>query len=234
MRYSNRTSFILSTADAMGQPACSLEAIMAGHAVGAHGCILPVATTQDGITVLCAKGGPAAAGDALSLRENSFETLRATYPKLVSLGQALELVRSYSGKMGIELHDPLTAAQVRVSLRCSEYLPHTYFCGLHPQQAAALAAAYPDLQVMVDLPLSPEDPVTFVRGAQRLGLFGLRAAPELLTEALCIEALRCGLFLASTQTDDPAVLHSLVTRGVNFIETSRPDLALAGQPEYQA
>ncbi len=234
MRYSNRTSFILSTPGTMGQSPCSLESVMSGHAAGAHGCVLPVDTTRDDITIICETSSYQIAGETLSVHDNTFETLRAAYPKIVSFGQALELVRSYSGKIGIELHHPLTAAQVRISLKYSEYLENAYFCGLLPQQAAALAAQYPDLQVMVDLPLSPEDPVTFVRGAQRLGLFGLRAAPELLSEALCNEALRCGLFLASTDTNNPEVLHSLVTRGVNFIETSRPDLALSGQPAQQA
>lgn len=227
MRYSNRDSFILSAPGAMGLEPCSLEAIMAGTAAGARGCVLPVDTTKDGITLVCAAGcyRSAQTGESLTACDHSFEDLRRAFPKIVSFGQALELAKAAGGGLAIELHHHQAAAQVRVSLKYSEYVDYAYFCGLSLFDAGRLAARYPDLQVMVDLDTAPEDPIAFVREAQNLRLFGLRGAPDVLTEPLCNEALRCGLFLASTDSSDPDDLRRMLSYGVNFIETSRPDLA---------
>lgn len=239
MRYSNRDSFILSSPSAMGRELCSLEAVMAGIAAGARGCVLPVSTSKDGITLVCATGSYRAAqtGETLTACDHDFASLRAAYPKIVSFGQALECVKAASGGLGVELHHHQAAAQVRVSLKYSEYLDKAYFCGLSMEEAGRLAARYPDIQVMADLDETPEDPVAFVRSAQNLRLFGLRGAPEILSEALCNEALRCGLFLASTDTSDPEALRCMKARGVNFIETSRPDLAatlMAPEPDPES
>ena len=236
MRYSNRDSFVLASPSAMGRELCSLEAVMAGIAAGARGCVLPVSTSKDGITLVCATGSYRAAqtGETLTACDHDFASLRAAYPKIVSFGQALECVKAAGGGLGVELHHHQAAAQVRVSLKYSEYLDKAYFCGMSMEEAGRLAARYPDIQVMADLDETPEDPVAFVRSAQNLRLFGLRGAPGVLSEALCNEALRCGLFLASTDTSDPEALRCMKARGVNFIETSRPDLAatlMAPDPE---
>lgn len=228
MRYSNRDSFILSAPGAMGMEPCSLEAIMAGTAAGARGCVLPVDTTKDGITLVCSEGcyRSAQTGETLTACDHTFESLRAAYPKIVSFGQALELAKASSGGLSIELHHHQAAAQVRVSLKYSEYVDNAYFCGLSLPDAGRLAARYPDLQVMADIHKAPDDPIAFVREVQDLRLFGVRGTPEALTEALCNEALRCGLFLASTDSSDPDTLRRMLAQGVNFIETSRPDLAV--------
>ena len=88
---------------------------------------------------------------------------------------------------------------------------------------------------MADIQSAPEDPIAFVREVQNLRLFGVRGTPDALTEPLCNEALRCGLFLASTDSSDPDELRRMLSYGVNFIETSRPDLAAplltASEPE---
>lgn len=242
MRYSNRDSFILSAPGAMNLEPCSLESIMAGAVAGARGCVLPVDTSSDGITLVCDQGcyRVPMTGEILPVHENTFEVLRAAYPKIVSFGQALELVKSSGGRLGIELHHPQTAAQVRVSLKYSDYLENAYFCGLSLADAAALAARYPDLQVMADLTEPPENPAAFVRQIQDLRLFGLRAKIDVLTETLCTEALRCGLFLAAVDVDEAGALHEMMVRGVNFLETHRPDHAsclpvvpVAPEPEVQ-
>lgn len=231
MRYSNRDSFILSAPGTMNLEPCSLESIMAGAAAGARGCVLPVDNSSDGITLVCDQGclHIPVTGEILSVHENTFEALRAVYPKIVSFGQALELVKAAGGRLGIQLRHPQTAAQVRISLKYSDYLENAYFCGLSLADAAALAARYPDLQVMADLTQTPENPVAFVRQIQDLRLFGLRAKIDVLTEALCTEALRCGLFLAAVDVDETGALHEMMARGVNFLETHRPDRA-AGLP----
>ena len=235
MRYSNRDSFILSAPGAMGLEPCSLEAIMAGTAAGARGCVLPVDTTKDGITLVCAEGCYHSAQATLTTCDHTFEDLRRAYPKIVSFGQALELAKAAGGGLGIELHHHQAAAQVRVSLKYSEYVDNAYFCGLSLYDAGRLAARYPDLQIMADIQSAPEDPIAFVREVQNLRLFGVRGTPDALTEPLCNEALRCGLFLASTDSSDPDELRRMLSYGVNFIETSRPDLAAplltASEPE---
>lgn len=227
MRFSNRDSFILSAPGAMGLAPCSLEAIMAGMAAGARGCVLPVDTTKDGITLVCADGCYRVPGTAQALTacDCTFTALREAYPKIVSFGQALELAKAAGGKLAIELHHHQAAPQVRVSLKYSEYADSAYFCGLPLADAGQLAARYPDLQVMADIDKAPDDPAAFVREVQDLRLFGVRGTPDALTEALCTEALRCGLFLAVTDTTDPDVLRRMLSYGVNFVETSRPDLA---------
>lgn len=227
MRYSNRDSFILSAPGAMGMEPCSLEAIMAGTAAGARGCVLPVDTTKDGITLVCSEGcyRSAQTGETLTACDHTFESLRAAFPKIVSFGQALELAKASGGGLCIELHHHQAAAQVRVSLKYSEYVDNAYFCGLSLPDAGRLAARYPDLQVMAEIHKAPDDPIAFIREVQDLRLFGVRGTPEALTEALCNEALRCGLFLASTDSSDPDTLRRMLAQGVNFIETSRPDLA---------
>ena len=224
MRYSNRDSFILSAPGAMGLEPCSLEAIMAGTAAGARGCVLPVDTTKDGITLVCAEGCYHSAQATLTTCDHTFEDLRRAYPKIVSFGQALELAKAAGGGLGIELHHHQAAAQVRVSLKYSEYVDNAYFCGLSLYDAGRLAARYPDLQIMADIQSAPEDPIAFVREVQNLRLFGVRGTPDALTEPLCNEALRCGLFLASTDSSDPDELRRMLSYGVNFIETARPDI----------
>ena len=112
-----------------------------------------------------------------------------------------------------------------MSLKYSEYVDNAYFCGLSLYDAGRLAARYPDLQIMADIQSAPEDPIAFVREVQNLRLFGVRGTPDALNEPLCNEALRCGLFLASTDSSDPDELRRMLSYGVNFIETSRPDLA---------
>ena len=73
-----------------------------------------------------------------------------------------------------------------------------------------------------------------VRVVRDAGLFGLRAEPRLLTSSLCEAALHAGLFLASTESTDIDELRAMIDRGVNFIETERPDLAygLMPQPDF--
>ena len=232
MRFSNRDNFIISAPGAMDTEPSSLESIMAGNAAGARGCLLPVDSTSDGITLVCDEGFyPSRDGEQLKTCEHDYMTLRAAFPRIVSFGQALELAKSCAAKVGVELRHPAAAAQARVSRKYSEYVENAYFCGLGLNDSMELAARYPDLQVLAGLDKAPDDPVVLVRQCQEAGLFGLRAAPALLSPELCEEALRCGLFLASTATQDTDTLSDLLARGVNFIETLRPDLAYALLPQ---
>ena len=235
MLYSNRDNFIISAAGCMYCDPNSLEAIMAGNEAGARGCTLPLRLTKDGIAVLCAGDGFVnRKGEYKAARDLTFEELRTHFNKLISFGQALELAKACAAKLCIDLPDARTALSIRVTLKYSEYLDNAYFCGLQLQEAADLAARYPDMHVMADFDCAPTSVEGLVRAARDAGLFGLRAAPALLTDELCRAALRSGLFLASTETTDIDELRAMIDRGVNFIETERPDLAysLMPQPDF--
>ncbi len=320
MHYTNRDQFIVSAPGCMYTDPDSLESIMAGNERSANGCTLPLDMTRDGIAVLCSHGGfcdtdgtfhavgeaeyielrrffpkIVAVGQAIELAkscaakicidlknpavctfhavgEAEYIELRRFFPKIVAVGQAIELAKSCAAKICIDLKNPAVCPQVKIALSHADYLDNAYFGGLDLPAAAAAARknpalhmmgdlpgtpadvtaliratqealdnAYfggldlpaaaaaarknPALHMMGDLPGTPADVTALIRATQEAGLFGLRAAPAVLTAELCEEALRCGLFLASTETTDTEELARMLEFGVNFIETERPDLA---------
>ena len=84
---------------------------------------------------------------------------------------------------------------------------------------------------MGEMPAVPDNIAALVNASQTTGLFGLRAAPAHLTPPLLRACRAAGLFTMSLPTNDPRTLDTLIRGGVNFIETSRPDLAAALLPE---
>ena len=70
--------------------------------------------------------------------------------------------------------------------------------------------------------------------AARNALFGLRAEPKDLSERLVSACRQAGLFTMSRCTDDPNTLAELIRKGVNFIETRRPDITAALLPAGEA
>ncbi|MGM9612068.1 MAG: hypothetical protein ACI3XZ_01045 [Butyricicoccus sp.] len=232
MHYTNRDQFIVSAPGCMRTDPDSLESIMAGNEGGANGCTLPLDMTRDGIAVLCSNSGfRGPDGTFHAVGEADYVELRRFFPKIVAVGQAIELAKSCAAKICVELKNPTVCPQVKIALSHADYLDNAYFGGLDPAAAAAAAHKNPALHIMADLPGAPPDAVALIRAAQEAGLFGLRGAPEALTDELCEEALRCGLFLASTECSNFDTLESLMARGVNFIETARPDLAFALLPQ---
>ena len=232
MQYTNRDQFILSAPGCMYTDPDSLESIMAGHENGANGCILPLDMTKDGIAVLCTHGGfRSADGVFHAVGEADYVELRRCFPKIVAVGQAVELAKSCAAKICVDLKNPHVCPQVKIALSHADYLDNAYFGGLNVADAAQTARKHPALHIMGDLPGQPADPIALVRAAQENGLFGLRGPAEYLSPALCQEALRCGLFLASTETTDGEKLERMFAQGVNFIETARPDLARVLQPQ---
>ena len=235
MMYSNRDNFIISAAGCMYCDPNSLEAIMAGNEAGARGCTIPVRLTQDGIAVICAGDGFLnRRGQYRAVDSLPFAEMRSFFNKIVTFGQALELAKACAAKLCIVMPDARTALSIRVTLKYSEYLDNAYFCGLSLQDAADLAARYPDMHIMVDIDSVPTTEEMLVRVVRDAGLFGLRAEPRLLTASLCEAALHAGLFLASTESTDIDELRAMIDQGVNFIETERPDLAygLMPQPDF--
>lgn len=218
--------FIVSAPACLGTDADSLEAIMAGNEAGANGCAVDLDVTADGIAVLCANGGYTLAdGSRLALSEATFAEARAAFPKIVSVGQVIELAKSCAPKLCIHLKDVTSCAQLQLVLHHADYADGAYFTELTLEQAAKLAARFPTLQFMADVLETPENQNALLHAAQSAGLFGLRVAPSVVTPTLCEAAHSVGLLLATTECHDEAMLQRLIGMGVNFIETLRPDVA---------
>lgn len=201
----------------MGTDRDGLDSILAGNEEGAKGCCLSVDMTSDGIAVLSSDGYVLAPnGGAVAVCDHTYTELRKVAPRLLPVGQALDLARACRSKIAITLRDPSLLPQMRMTLRQTDYLDDAVFVGLGLVEAARIASANPDLHIMGEMPAVPDNIAALVNASQTTGLFGLRAA---------------GLFTMSLPTNDPRTLDTLIRGGVNFIETSRPDLAAALLPE---
>ena len=234
MLYNYNDTFIVSSPACLGTDPDSLEAVMAGNEAGATGCAVDLDMTEDGIAVLCGHGGFLRAdGDSFSLAECSYQDARAAFPKIVTIGQVIELAKSCAAKLCIHLKNTKCAAQVQLALHHADFADATYFTELSLAEATALARRFPTLQFMADVLDAPENESALLHTAQSAGLFGLRVAPAVLTQSFCDEAHRVGLLIASTECHDEAILQRLIGMGVNFIETLRPDVAFNLMPQAE-
>lgn len=234
MQYTNRDTFIVSAPSCLDTEPDSLEAIIAGNEAGANGCAIDLDMTADGIAVLCSRGGYSLPdGAKLLLSETTFQEARAAFQKIVAIGQAIELVKSCASKLCIHVKNPALCAQVQLALAHADYTDLSYFVELSLSDAAGLARRFHNLHFMADVLEAPTNESALIRSAQEAGLFGLRVAPSVLTQSLCDEAHRVGLFIACTECHDEAMLQRLIDMNVNFIESLRPDIAfgLLPQPE---
>ena len=155
-------------------------------------------------------------------------------PQLTPVSQAIELARTCQGKIAITVHDQTMLRQLRMTLRYADCLDDTIIIGLGLVEAARVASANPDLHIMGELPNLPSEIDALVNAAQTTGLFGLRAEPKDLSERLVSACRQAGLFTMSRCTDDPNTLAELIRKGVNFIETRRPDITAALLPVGEA
>ncbi len=234
MYYTNKEIFVLSAVGCMGTERDGLDSIMAGSEEGAKGCCLSVDMTADGIAVLSSDGYCIANdGSQMSISDYTYSELHQAAPQLVPAGQAIELARTCNAKIAIMVHNQTLLPQLRITLRHSEWLDNTIFVGLGLVEAARIAVANPELHIMGELPAVPDNIDALVRAAQTTGLFGLRAAPSDLTPSLITACRRAGLFTMSLQANDEATLGTLIARGVNFIETTRPDVTSMLLPNDQ-
>lgn len=216
----------------MGTDRDGLDSILAGNEEGAKGCCLSVDMTSDGIAVLSSDGYVLAPnGGAVAVCDHTYTELRQVAPRLLPVGQAFDLARACRSKIAITLRDPSLLPQMRMTLRQTDYLDDAVFVGLGLVEAARIASANPDLHIMGEMPAVPDNIAALVNASQTTGLFGLRAAPAHLTPPLLRACRAAGLFTMSLPTNDPRTLDTLIRGGVNFIETSRPDLAAALLPE---
>lgn len=142
--YTNRDQFIVSAPGCMYTDPDSLESIMAGNEGGATGCTLPLDMTGDGIAVLCSRSGFCSAdGTFHAVGEADFIELRRFFPKIVAVGQAIELAKSCAAKICVDLKNPAVCPQVKIALSHADYLDNAYFGGLDPAAAAAGGAQKP-------------------------------------------------------------------------------------------
>ncbi|MCI9484959.1 MAG: hypothetical protein HFH27_10970 [Clostridiaceae bacterium] len=234
MRYTTMDTFIMSTAGCDGTAPDSLESILAGSEAGAGGCCITADLTADGIAVLCSCGGYPVPEGFLGLKEHTYFELRSALPKIVTVGQAVELAKCCAGKMAVSLGSAAACAAVRIALSTADMLDNAFITGLGMAEGARLAARFPTLHVMGDLPDVPVSPAATARAARDTGLFGLRAAPGHLTPELVRECRELGLFTASRESSSIDVLERLIGLRVNFIETARPDRAYSFLPARPA
>lgn len=234
MLYNYNDIYIVSSPSCLNTDADSLEAIMSGNEAGANACAVDFDMTADGIAVLCGHGGFILPdGSTFSLSETSFEDARRAFPKIVTIGQVIELAKSCAEKLCIHLKNLKCCAQIQLALHHADYAETTYFTELSLSQAAELSQRFPTLQFMADVLGEPENPSALIHTAQGTGLFGLRVAPSALTSAFVEEAHSVGLFVASTECHDAESLRRLIGMGVNFIETLRPDVAYGLVPHEE-
>lgn len=208
-----------------------LNSIIAGNQEGADGCCLSVDMTADGIAVLCSDGYCLSAeGVQMSVGDFTYSELHQAASQLIPAEQAIDLARTCQSKIAITVHNQALLPQLRMTLRHAEYLDNTIFIGLGLVEAARIATANPDLHIMGELPAIPDNISELVRATQTTGLFGLRASAKDLTISLVDKCRRAGLFTMSLPTSQERILEELIHRGVNFIETPRPDIASLAMP----
>ncbi len=234
MLYTTKDTLILSAAGCAGTDPDSLESIMAGNEAGAGGCCITVDLTADGIAVLCSQGGFPVPEGFLGLREHTYFELRSAVPRIVTVGQAIEMAKCCPAKLAVTLGSMSACAAVRIALSTADMLDRAFLYGFGLIEAAQIKAQYPMLHVVGDIADAPQRPEAVVRAARETGLFGLRACPESLTPALLEECRQGGLATVSTETSDIDELERLLALGVNFIETARPDRAYSFLPPRPA
>lgn len=236
MGFNTKETYIIATTGCLGTELDSMESIIAGSEAGATGCAVPLDMTADGIAVLCSNGGFTLPDDSfVALAENSYEEVRKAHLKVVTIGQIIELAKSVAGKLCINLKNTMLCAQTKLALTHADYLEETYFVGVGMHEACRIAKAQPALHVMADVVDSSSviNESALVRSAQEGGLCGLRVSPNLLTPTLVSEAHHVGLVIATTETAEKDVLKRLIDMQVNFIETSRPDIAYELMPKSE-
>ena len=110
MPYTTADIFILSAAGCMGTDRDGLDSILAGNEEGAKGCCLSVDMTSDGIAVLSSDGYVLAPnGGAVAVCDHTYTELRKVAPRLLPVGQALDLARACRSKIAITLRESHSA-----------------------------------------------------------------------------------------------------------------------------
>ena len=94
----------------MGTDRDGLDSILAGNEEGAKGCCLSVDMTSDGIAVLSSDGYVLAPnGGAVAVCDHTYTELRQVAPRLLPVGQALDLARACRSKIAITLRESHSA-----------------------------------------------------------------------------------------------------------------------------
>lgn len=168
------------------------------------------------------------------VRDYSYAELHQAAPQLTPVSQAIELARTCQGKIAITVHDQTMLRQLRMTLRYADCLDDTIIIGLGLVEAARVASANPDLHIMGELPNLPSEVDALVNAAQTTRPVRSAGRAEGFVRAAGFGVPTGGLFTMSRCTDDPNTLAELIRKGVNFIETRRPDITAALLPAGEA
>lgn len=226
MIVNNKAIYIMADSGCMNTARNSLDSIAAGYENGASGCCFNFDITKDGIPVLGENGKVPASDGSITLLSNfSFDEMRPFCKSLVTAGQAIDLAKSYSNKIAFKASNIKMLPSIRISLKYSEYLNDSYMLCDTKKESLELIRKYPDVHFVLSVPHLSDNVNELLIFVKDAGFFGIEIDPKDADSSFVIKAQRLGLFVASSSTDDEVYLKRMVEMNVNFITTSRPDLA---------
>ncbi len=231
MIQNHKGTFIMAESGCMHTEENSLESIAAGHDNGADGCCLHFDLTKDCIPILGKDGKVTASDGAITLLSNfTFDELRPFCKRLVTAGQAIDLAKSYAYQIAFRVSTPKIIPFVRIALKYSEYLSRAYMlCGAS-KDTLELIQRYPDLNFMLDVPSLSGNVNELLLFVKDSGFYGIQIRPEEADSSFVAKAQRLGLCVSSAPTDDEFHLRRMVDMNINYIHTSRPDIASLFMP----
>ncbi len=232
MYYTINDLHIVSTPCAMDTEPNSLESIMAGFDAGAKAFSIDIDMTADGLPVLCDNGlFELADGSKIYLEDNTYFELRNNFKKIVAIGQAIQLIKSYVSAVVINLHNERHLAAIKTLLVHDEHLPRTFITGFDADRVPELKTRFSALNFVANIRTVESDIDSALEKIKKSGADAIMLPPSLITHEICEDAHKYGLLVFSSETNDVAELERLMSIGVNFIYTKYPNLAVPFLPE---
>jgi len=227
-------------------PANSIEGIERSLGYGVEMIEVDVRRSRDGVIVL--SHDPAVPGAPASIAAMTLAELRATWPALATLEEALEAV-GRRAQLNLDIKDTDAGAQALANARAHGVVEGSIVSCLDIACLARLGEAAGGMRRFFSYPpdyggaskrawLKPvvNGVVLGMRATMPLRLEGmLRAAPgvhatifaPLITPRLVRAARRLGIDLFTWTVDDPAEMRRLAAIGVDGVTSNRPDLLAA-------
>lgn len=228
--------FILAPTGCLSTEKDSLESIFAAHRAGASGAQINLERTQDGMVVLCSDGYLTGKnGEKISVRENTYVSLKEQFGKVVTVGQAVELAKSYGMLLAARINSPQAATVLKTTLKYADFHENAFVYGLPQDEAIQLAEKHRDLRIMLEVDgVDMGQMGAYIERMRLSGLHGVYLKKELLTKEVSDLAHRANLFVGALQVGDPLVLEQYLSWGVNFIHTGLLEKAAALAPRAES